>query len=394
MENSKGPLSCSQLVSSCNSMDAVKRACPRTCGLVCPSRPQPLPAESRAATIMRVAVESQGFVARAFSRLSSREVDAKVTRWFGRNDDEMRRQVRKNLLGSSLLLNNAYFKFPGVQCSGRTIAYVAADPPSDKNSRGMFNIHICEYYLEVADATKIQTITHESFHHHWMRRHDMCSKGDGSWGPTCPSATEKAYGKAACRQFAAFPDAALENADTFAYFILGVNNPYTGGCEDQSIAHLGLSIGGRTIECYEAEQFCTQSDSTGDNIRKHCGETCGLTCQKQPTQTIPVVPMHQWPTQHGRLPTQPVPWYVPNGNVLFPGVRHGTTQTVVPVRKPPVGKTCFDQPSAGFASQIAGDLAGGLRYPSCGESKPRCHDSSDPFAEIIRKNCPSACGLC
>eukprot|EP00931_Biecheleriopsis_adriatica_P047857 TRINITY_DN27620_c0_g1_i1.p1 TRINITY_DN27620_c0_g1~~TRINITY_DN27620_c0_g1_i1.p1 ORF type:complete len:575 (+),score=107.44 TRINITY_DN27620_c0_g1_i1:276-2000(+) len=164
-------------------------------------------------TVVKVAVQAQAYTGTALRNLNTPKGARQMTRWFGRDDEASKREVRRVLNSVHNLLSNVDYVYPGSNCKQNTFAYVYPNPPLNKNKNGQFVFHLCKHYMEVSLSEQIETLTHEASHHRMSLTKDQCYRGTGK---DC----KKAYGRLACQMLArSAPEKALHNADNVCYFV-------------------------------------------------------------------------------------------------------------------------------------------------------------------------------
>jgi protease YdgD len=182
--------------------------------------------------VLRVAVTAKAFTTAALRAVEAHQASDIMIRWYGKNDEATRVEVKRVLNGIIGLIGNVDYIYPGDQCSEYTYAYVYPSAPWNKNDQGQFKFFLCNYYMQVNRGEKIETLTHEGSHHMQMLLDDV-KYGGGT-----------AYGRTTCKNMAndcrnsggAYCTAALKNADTLCYFI-----------NDVAIEVGGLSTAGRRL---------------------------------------------------------------------------------------------------------------------------------------------------
>merc|ERR1719356_1652582 len=98
--------------------------------------------------------------------MASRRIGNVVIKWFGVNDDNpTRTEIKRVLNAVKSMLNNVDYQYPGDQCQPNVYAYVYPQAPWNKNRKGQFVFHLCDYYMKVDEGEQIETLTHEGSHH-------------------------------------------------------------------------------------------------------------------------------------------------------------------------------------------------------------------------------------
>jgi hypothetical protein len=175
--------------------------------------------DPRVEASLQVAVTAKMYIDQALHNMNAKKVPDVVTKWFGRNSDELRQRVQSILQGTKRVMQNPHLIFPpdGPQlCDDTTLAFVDG-PPADRTSNGDYVINLCNIFLEGSLSEQIETMTHEGSHHLPMDLLDVEYKG------------ETAYGQELCLALAAdcsreqppgqLCTNAANNADNFAFFI-------------------------------------------------------------------------------------------------------------------------------------------------------------------------------
>lgn len=196
--------------------EEIQDACSKTCGLTCHT--PKVRSGTWQADVLKVGIKAQAYVSKALQKMGAHEVPHLVKTYFGSNSQSNRAEIRRVLNELSSMLTRVDYVYPGPECDADTWAYVHKNPPHNTNRRGQYVVYLCKRYMKSSLRVQIEALLHEGTHHEPMSTADICLSGKGK---NC----EFAYGRTRCKILATeSPNKALQNADTFCFFISDVVN--------------------------------------------------------------------------------------------------------------------------------------------------------------------------
>mmetsp|Transcript_46409 Transcript_46409/g.110566 ORF Transcript_46409/g.110566 Transcript_46409/m.110566 type:complete len:446 (+) Transcript_46409:96-1433(+) len=166
--------------------------------------------------VEKVNVKARAYVAKALQVAPKRT--SLMKQWFGTKGKKTKKEVMRVLNSLSGMLGNVAFK-KGPECAKTTYAYVYPYGPLAKNNKKEFVFYLCDLYFKSPLGLQIETLTHEGSHHAMAYTTDVCA--DRKVTDNCKVT---AYGRKICRKLAKYsPKRAIQNADSFCFFINDVN---------------------------------------------------------------------------------------------------------------------------------------------------------------------------
>jgi len=118
-----------------------------------------------------LALKGKAYINQALEELAMGSVSFVVKEWFGIDDPSpVRDTIIEVLTSTAVKLTNLDFVYPGPICSdpnvpAGVVAYVEPYGPNQKTADGKYQVMLCDYYFEVSENEKIQTLVHEAAHH-------------------------------------------------------------------------------------------------------------------------------------------------------------------------------------------------------------------------------------
>eukprot|EP00418_Pyrodinium_bahamense_P026340 CAMPEP_0179152372 /NCGR_PEP_ID=MMETSP0796-20121207/74038_1 /TAXON_ID=73915 /ORGANISM="Pyrodinium bahamense, Strain pbaha01" /LENGTH=631 /DNA_ID=CAMNT_0020853565 /DNA_START=79 /DNA_END=1974 /DNA_ORIENTATION=+ len=165
------------------------------------------------------------------NKIGLSSTNSKFVRWFGSTRNSVKQKVRSNLAGIANVYRHADYVYHPTgtgscsrSASSGVMAYVFqySNGVSERNSKGAFVVHVCEFAFTFPDSTLVSTMLHEGFHHQTMLLTDVPQNGQlgCNIGSMCPYNRDNLLrvAQGCARGSSAYCSAAIRNSQTLTFF--------------------------------------------------------------------------------------------------------------------------------------------------------------------------------
>lgn len=170
--------------------------------------------------LLETALTGKAYMNTALFKMANGTVAEFVSTWFGNNAYYPTRQVVTRVLNeASAKMNNLAFYYPGPICPrapAGTVGYVEPYTANKTTQDGRYIIFLCDFYFQVSESEKVQTLVHEVTHHDPTYTQDYAYGRDNCKSMALACFYSGISSSEECKK-------ARSNADTHTFFVSDAN---------------------------------------------------------------------------------------------------------------------------------------------------------------------------